>query len=166
MVVEKSTMRGSAWIIAVAMALALAFGAVAAEPIAFSGDASHQAQASQVKDFNFTHGAYLTKGKGAAYKSYMSYPVAVPVIHGAKISGSKLIVTGTLSVNGKIKKVSKKSYKLTKKTKYWKHVGNGSYFDKSSKAKMKKLLANKKPNVGGDINFIVKNGKVTVLSAQ
>ena len=166
MVIEKKMMRGSAWILAAAIAFALALAAVAAEPIAFSGNASHQAQASQVKDFDFTHSAYLTKGKGAAYKSYKSYPVKVPIIHSAKISGNKLIVTGTLSVNGKIRKVSSKAYKLTDKTKYWKHVGNGSFFDKSSKAKMKKLLANKKPNVGGDINFIVKSGRVAVLSAQ
>ena len=33
-------------------------------------------------------------------------------------------------------------------------------------SKMKNLLANKKPNMGGDIHFIVKKGKVTVLTAE
>ena len=152
------------------VALVLALGAVAAEPIAFGDDASHQAQASQVRNFKFTHSAYLTQGKGAAYKSYSSFPVQVPIVHKAKIKGDKkgsyLVITGTITVNGKIKSVKNTMFKLTKKTKYYKHIGNGSYYDKSSKAKMKKMLAKKKSNVGGDISFIVKKGKVTVLTAQ
>lgn len=156
--------------IAAMVSLLLAFGVVAAEPIAFGDDAAHQAQASQVRNFKFTHSAYLTKGKGAAYKSYSSFPVKVAIVHSAKIKehkkGDYLVVTGTISINGKIKSVKNTMFKLTKKTKYYKHVGNGSYYDNLTKAKMKKLLAKKQANVGGDISFIVKKGKVTVLAAQ
>ena len=148
------------------VALVLALGAVAAEPIAFGDDASHQVQASQVRNFKFTHSAYLTKGKGAAYKSYSSFPMQVPIVHKAKIKKDYLVITGTITVNGKIKSVKNTMFKLTKKTKYYKHIGNGSYYDKSSKAKMKKMLAKKKSNVGGDISFIVKKGKVAVLAVQ
>lgn len=158
--------RISAMAVAMAVALMLSFGIIAAEPIAFSGDVAHQAQASQDHHFKFTHSAYLTKGKGAAYKSYSSYPVQVPIVHKATIKGNKLILTGTISINGKIKSVKNTMFTLTKKTKYWKHIGNGSLYDKSSKKAMKKLLANKKENVGGDISFIVKNKKVMALSAQ
>ena len=87
------------------VALVLALGAVAAEPIAFGDDASHQAQASQVRNFKFTHSAYLTKGKGAAYKSYSSFPMQVPIVHKAKIKKDYLVITGTITVNGKSKSV-------------------------------------------------------------
>ena len=158
--------RMGALVVATMVALVLAFGVVAAEPIAFGDDAAHQAQASQVRSFKFTHSAYLTKGKGAAYQSYKSFPVEVPIVHKARIVKDKLIVTGTIRVNGKIKSVKNTMFTLTKKTKYYKHIGNGSFYDKSSKSKMKKLLGKKKANVGGDISFIVKKGKVVVLTAE
>ena len=152
--------------VAMMVALALAFGVIAAEPIVFDDDAAHQAQAYQDKRFKFTHTAYLTNGKGAAYQSYKSYPIQVPIVHKARIIKSKLVVTGTVKINGKIKSVKNKVFTLTKKTKYWKHVGNGYSYDKSSKAKIKKLLAKKKVDAGGDLNFIVKKGKVVILTAE
>lgn len=157
--------RMGSMVVATMVALVLALGAVAAEPIAFGDDVAHQAQASQVKHFKFTHSAYLTKGKGAAYKSYSSFPVQVPIVYKATIKKDKLIVTGTISENGKIKSVKNTMYTLTKKTAYFKHVGNGSYYNKSSQTKISKLLAKKKPNVGGDISFVVKKGKVVTLTA-
>ena len=39
-------------------------------------------------------------------------------------------------------------------------------YNNPKKSKMKKLLGKKKANVGGDISFIVKKGKVVVLTAE
>ena len=130
---------------------------------------------AQPMNLNPKYSAFLTNGKkGSAYKMYRSYPfTGSPVIYKARISGSKLILSGTYratnstsSKPAKIYKVKNKSLKLTKKTKYYQHVGNNTFYLKSSKAKMKKLLSGKTASSGGDISFSVKKGKVTLLIAQ
>lgn len=125
-------------------------------------------------DLHPKYSAFLTNGKkGSAYKTYTSYPFDGTVIYKARIVGGKLRLSGTYRATGgtlakpaKRYKVRDKAFKLTSKTKYYQHTGNGSFFVKSSKSKMKKLLANKPAGNGGDISFTVKNGKVTLLIAQ
>lgn len=125
-------------------------------------------------DLHPKYSAFLTNGKkGSAYKAYTSYPFDVAVIHKARIVGNKLRLSGTYQTTGgtlakpaKRYKVKDKAFKLTSKTRYYQHTGNNNFYMKSSKSKMKKLLASKPANFGGDISFTVKNGKVTLLIAQ
>ena len=125
-------------------------------------------------DLNPKYSAFLTNGKkGAAYKTYTSYPFDGVVIYKARIVGSKLHLSGTyrttratLAKPAKRYKVKGKAFKLTSKTRYYQHVGNNNFYMKSSKAKMKKLLAGKLSGNGGDISFTAKSGKVTLLCAQ
>ena len=117
--------------------------------------------------FSFTHSAWLTKGKNADYKQKKkAFGSGARIIHKARIKGGKLYLTGTMSnlKTGKAVKAKGKAYKLTGATKYYRHIGNNAYYEKSSKAKVRKLL-NKK-NYAGDISMIVKSGKVKLLSVQ
>ena len=125
-------------------------------------------------NLSFKYSAYLTNGKkGGAYKSYMSYPFDGVIIYKARISGNKLVLSGkyqttgsTISSPPKTYTVKNKAFKLTSKTKYYQRTGNNNYYLKSSKGKVKKLLASKPSSSGGDIAFTVKSGKVTLLSVQ
>ena len=124
-------------------------------------------------NFKFTYNAYLTNGKGSAYKSYLNMRKiygsnAITIIRKARIKGSKLYLTGTITKmsTGKTVKLSNKAYALTSKTKYYRHIGNNSYCEKITKNKMKKLLSSKSKSSGGDIGFILKGGKIKTLVAQ
>ena len=108
-----------------------------------------------------------TKGKNAAYAEKKQwYGSNARIIYKAHIKGSKLRLTGTMTKlkTGKTVNLKNKAFKLTSKTKYYKHVGNNAYYENSNKAKTAKLLAKK--DYSGDISMIAKNGKVTLLAVQ
>lgn len=151
-----------------ALALAVAFGLamISAEAV-IAPESGHTAHATTAKphDFKFTYSAFLTGGKGRMYQTYCQMPGKDLIVYKARIKGGKLYVTGTMGCGKSIVRFKNKAFKLTKKTKYYKHVGNGSFYKKMSKKKMKDLLSHKNRDSGGDIHFIVKKGKVTVFAA-
>ena len=111
--------------------LLAAFVAVALLAVAPIADpAAHQAQATpKPHDFTFTHSAYRTNGKSAAYWEVRNRSAATAIVYKARIVGNKLYVTGTMTHNGKKITCKNKAFKLTSKTKYYKHVGNGVFYD-------------------------------------
>lgn len=121
----------------------------------------------------FKFSAYLTNGKGSAYKSYVS-PTSPfgkqAVIYKARIKNGKLYLWGSYSKHvgntTKTYKVNGKAFSLTSKTKYYRHTGNGSFFEIWNKAKTTRYLTNKSSRLGGDMAFNIKNGKITSLSVQ
>ena len=152
---------------AILLAVTLGLAANATEAVV-APDAGCTAYASTARpyDFKFTYTALLTGGKGSAYQIYSQMPGKHIIVYKARIKGGKLYVSGTMGrTKGGIVRLKNKAFKLTKKTKYYKHVGNGAFYEKITKKKMRKLLSNKTGDSGGDICIIVKKGKVTVLSA-
>ena len=158
----------SAWlskaVFAMLIATGLAFGAILAAPIINPGTETQAYATAKAHNFKFTHTALLVNGKGTAYKSYTKLPGHSIIVYKARIKGGKLYVRGTMNVNGKFVRYNGKGFKLTAKTKYYRHLGNGSFYESSSKSKIAKSIANRSSRMGGDIHFIVKKGVVTVLA--
>ncbi|HAM15235.1 MAG TPA: hypothetical protein DCP91_05135 [Eggerthellaceae bacterium] len=142
-----------------------------------NGIATVQTQDAKPMNLRPTYGAYLTNGKGSAYRSYKSSSSPFknqPLIYKARIKNGKLYLSGTYSKNSATAaevqankhKVKNKAFKLSAKAKYYRHVGNNSFYEKQTRAQMKTLLASKSASAGGDISFTVKKGKITLLIAQ